>query len=283
MPAEWFWEFGDGHTSNEKHPQHRYEKEGKYKVSLTVSTDSGSDTKVITDCIIIADYSGQTGLVSDVEGNVYNWVGIGTGIWMTSNLKSTKYDNGDIIPTTNPVTLDISGEEKPKYQLTYEGRESYVENFGRLYTWYTINDERNVCPDGWHIPTADEWQNLQRDSGGAYKLLANAGWIEQLGNPHGFSAYPSGIRYTSGYFTDNKNSGTDGLTLDEYSFSNTAHWWSSTVCNKEDYETDVRYSEFECDDDKHAFEFYICLNGTSPIGIRPIYKGIGAAVRCVKD
>lgn len=56
--------------------------------------------------------------------------------------KSTKYNNGELIETTTPATLDISSESTPKYQWTYNGIESNGDTYGRLYTWYAASDSR---------------------------------------------------------------------------------------------------------------------------------------------
>ena len=86
------------------------------------------------------------GTVSDLEGNVYRTIqveipvedskGTETGstitqTWMVDNLKTTKYDNGDLIETTTPATLNIYEEAVPKYQWAYDGDESYVSTYGR--------------------------------------------------------------------------------------------------------------------------------------------------------
>jgi uncharacterized protein (TIGR02145 family) len=99
--------------------------------------------------------------MTDPDGNVYTSVTIGTQVWMVENLKTTKYRNGDLIGTTNPATLDISTEPTPKYQWAYEGNESNVVTYGRLYTWYAATDPRNVCPTGWHVPSDVEWTTLE--------------------------------------------------------------------------------------------------------------------------
>ena len=79
---------------------------------------------------------------------------------MAEYLKITRYNNGDLIGTTAPATLDIRVENDPKYQSAYDGSECSVDFFGRLYTGYAINDTRGVCPTGWHVTTTDEWVTL---------------------------------------------------------------------------------------------------------------------------
>ena len=97
------------------------------------------------------------GSVSDVEGNVYKTVTIGTQTWMAENLRTTRYRNGDAVGTTNAATLDIGSESAPKYQWAYAGDENNAAAYGRLYTWYAVTDDRNICPAGWHVPGDDEW------------------------------------------------------------------------------------------------------------------------------
>ena len=84
--------------------------------------------------------------IKDIDGNVYITVTIGTQVWMVENLKTTKYRNGDLIGTTTPATKDITNETTPKYQWAYNGNESNVDIYGRLYTWYAVTDSRNICP-----------------------------------------------------------------------------------------------------------------------------------------
>jgi uncharacterized protein (TIGR02145 family) len=99
--------------------------------------------------------------VTDGDGNIYGKVIIGTQVWLTENLKTTKYRNGDLIGTTTPAGLDIYDEVTPKYQWAYAGNEDNVATYGRLYTWYAITDTRNVCPTGWHVPSDAEWLTLE--------------------------------------------------------------------------------------------------------------------------
>ena len=148
--------------------------------------------------------------VTDIDGNIYNTVTIGTQTWMKENLKTTKYLNGDLIGTTTPATLDITNESTPKYQWAYNGNESNVATYGRLYTWYAITDSRGVCPAGWHIPTHAEhltfWNSIggtsNQDMADRLKEVGTAHWYSTSTgtNVTGFTALPAGIRFQNGDF-----------------------------------------------------------------------------------
>ena len=160
------------------------------------------------------------GTISDIDGNEYKTVIIGNQTWMAENLKTTRFNNGDLIGTTNPATLDIGYhvEINPECQWAYSGDESYVPVYGRLYTWFAISDSRNVCPAGWHVPADSEWDTLVLAvdpdaalSVGKESVLA-AGKLSESGTGHwnlqtpvstnasGFSALPGGDRQEVGEF-----------------------------------------------------------------------------------
>lgn len=152
---------------------------------------------------IAVNYTGQQGTVNDVEGNTYRTIGIGGQIWMGENLKTTKYRNGDIIGTTPQATLDISNEIEPKYQWAFLGDETNVNNYGRLYTFYTATDNRGVCPIGWHVPSVEEWITLINfaggylDAGGKLKGFGTTYWNSPntgASDYYGFNALPGGYR-----------------------------------------------------------------------------------------
>ena len=162
--------------------------------------------------------------VTDIDGNDYTSVIIGTQEWMVENLKTTKYRNGDLIGTTNPYDKDIMQEDTPKYQWAYDGNESHVATFGRLYTWYSATDSRNICPTGWHVPTDAEWTTLTdylTSNGYGYEgngpdiaksMAAKSSWTENAtagtvgndrasNNSSGFTALPCGGRIGAGLFS----------------------------------------------------------------------------------
>ena len=103
--------------------------------------------------------------VTDIDNNVYNTVIIGTQIWLKENLKVTKYRNSDTITTT----------------WAYNGNESNVSTYGRLYDWYAATDSRGLCPTGWHLPTDAEWTTLTDYLEG---LSVAGGKLKEAGTTH---------------------------------------------------------------------------------------------------
>jgi uncharacterized protein (TIGR02145 family) len=203
-----------------------------------------------------------TTLLLDVEGNTYKTVTIGTQDWMAENLKTTKYRNGDLIGTTTPAGFDIYNEITPKYQWAYAGSENYVATYGRLYTWYAVTDSRNVCPTGWHVPTASEWTVLVtfvggwETAGGKLKETGTAHWQSPntgATNETGFTALPSGRR---DYANDFDDLGSDG------------YWWSSTS------------SSTEGSGVGRTINYYVSSIYVDEVSSR---KHSGYSVRCVKD
>jgi uncharacterized protein (TIGR02145 family) len=120
-------------------------------------------------------------LVTDIDGNTYRTVTIGSQVWMAEDLRTTRYRNGDLIGTTSPSTLDISGESAPKYQWAYAGDEGNVATYGRLYTWHASTDNRSIAPVGWHVPTDAEWVTLTEFLGGE---AAAQGKLKEAGTTH---------------------------------------------------------------------------------------------------
>lgn len=108
-----------------------------------------------------------TGTVTDVDGNQYNTIVIGNREWMMDNLRTTKYCNGDPIPntTTSWVALTTGA------WVNFENDNQNDNTYGKLYNWYAVNDERNICPCGWRVATDDDWTALTDQFGG----LAEAG------------------------------------------------------------------------------------------------------------
>ena len=114
--------------------------------------------------VVTPTFSCGPSMVSDIDGNIYNTVLIGTQCWTKENLKVSKYNDGTTIPNqtanTNWGTL-LTGA-----LTVYTGAASYLATYGYLYNWYAAKDTREICPTGWHVPTNTEWETLNTYLGG---------------------------------------------------------------------------------------------------------------------
>lgn len=149
----------------------------------------------------------STGTVKDIDDNVYKTVKIGNQWWMAENLKVTHYRNGDRIPkVTDNTEWDLHSADA---YCVYDNNKINADTYGYLYTWYAVNDKRNIAPEGWHVPTKYEWQILKdylggRDiAGSKLKETDTTHWEspnEGATNESGFTALPGGYRTYDGYF-----------------------------------------------------------------------------------
>jgi len=155
------------------------------------------------------DYTLQKGTVTDVEGNIYNTIGIGTQIWMTENLKTTRFNDSTPIPyvTEDSEWADFS-VPGPKYCWYNNDSAKYKNTYGALYNWYTV-ETGLLCPTGWHVPCQSEWTTLTTFLGGtdiAGSRLKESGtthWKnpnEGATNVTRFTALPGGYRHRTGIF-----------------------------------------------------------------------------------
>ena len=167
------------------------------------------------------------GIVTDIDGNVYHTIKIGSQTWMVEDLKTKRYSNGELINSTIPITKELTWENNPNYQWAYDGIESNVSLYGRLYTWYAATDNRNIAPTGWHVASDAEWTTLGNyliangynydgtTSGNkiAKSLAASSDWPSSIktnvgtisndltkNNTSGFTALPCGSRSSNGEF-----------------------------------------------------------------------------------
>jgi uncharacterized protein (TIGR02145 family) len=180
------------------------------------------------------------GTLTDIDGNIYQTVTIGTQVWMKENLKTTHYRNGDSIGTTYPATYNYMSESNPKYQWAYSGNDSFANIYGRLYTGYAATDSRKVCPTGWHVPTSNEWKTLIDYLGGG--MVAH-GKLKESGTTHwespnsdatnesGFTGLPGGLRGET-TFEDMEISGHYWAANEQY-----PGWLYRLLLNYEPFET----------------------------------------------
>ena len=204
--------------------------------------------------------------ITDVEGNSYKTVTIGTQTWMAQNLKVSKYNDGT--PMSN-VKDSIEWSKLTTGAWCYYNKdEKNNAKYGKLYNWYavskTTNGNKNVCPTSWHVPTDAEWMVLTdylggiTVAGGKLKEVGTTSWNSpntDATNTSLFSALPGGGRGDGGSY---EGIGDYGV------------WWSSI--------------EGKTDD---AWSRLLLSTSTSidPVDEEYLYvpKKCGLSVRCLKD
>ncbi len=143
--------------------------------------------------------------VTDVDGNVYNTVNIGSQVWMVENLRTTRYRNGDPIL----VAADNWSSQKTGALCYYNNIPQDVATYGCIYNWWAVTDQRKVAPEGWEVATDADWQTLidylggENVAGGKLKEVGTAHWSgpnKAATNESGFTALPAGGRYDNGKF-----------------------------------------------------------------------------------
>jgi len=193
------------------------------------------------------------------DGYTYPSIVLGNGQeWMSENLRTTTYANGNPIPN---VTDNTQWENLTTGAWSHYNNDSQYENpYGKLYNWYTVDDPRNVCPTGWHVPTDAEWTILsdylggENVAGGKMKSTGTQYWLSpntDATNESGFSGLPGGYRYYNGTF--------DGIG--DHGF-----WWSSTE--------DATY---------YAWDRYLYYNDGNVAWLGSFSKENGFSVRCLRD
>jgi uncharacterized protein (TIGR02145 family) len=147
------------------------------------------------------------GEITDVDGNTYKTVEIGTQVWMAQNLNTTQYNDGSEIPL-------VTDEDEWKSTTTgaycnYNNDESTAGVYGKLYSWHTVETGK-LCPAGWHVPESNEWETLiaflggENVAGGKMKEQGTVHWSESgsdITNESGFTALPGGLRNSNGAFS----------------------------------------------------------------------------------
>ena len=237
---------------------------------------SSSSVTLATPCKTETEDNCEYGsLTDDRDGQTYKTVKIGDQWWMAENLNYASLYSTQVLDSSS---------------FCYKDSAEYCEKYGRLYIWSAAMDStsdwgengrycgfnktcsskypvRGICPEGWHLPSADEWKNLYTVAGGkptaGTPLKSTNGWNNE-GNgtdAFGFSALPAGYYDMPVSY---KMVGEDG----EFKYKDegdAAYFWSST--------------EFDLLD---ADGLYLKHNNES------VYLGLGRksnafSVRCIKD
>ncbi len=200
------------------------------------------------------DRGGGEGVI-DIDGNNYKTVKIGTKVWMTENLKTTKYNDGTSIPN-ELSSADWSTTTTGAYAI-YGDNADNDATYGKLYNWYAVNT-RKLAPKGWHVPTRDEWETMISFLGGldvaGGKMKATTGWSSPnvgADNSSGFSGLPGGYRYQRNGVYDEKD------------------WWG--------------YFWSSTEEDANSARLYGMYYNSASITLGYTNKKNGYSVRCVKD
>jgi uncharacterized protein (TIGR02145 family) len=98
-------------------------------------------------------------IVRDVDGNVYSTVRIGNQVWLTSDLKTTSYNDLTAIHLISDSTV-WDNVTVPAYGWYYDYKAGLKAAFGPLYNWYAVNTGK-LAPQGWHVSTDGDWDTLQ--------------------------------------------------------------------------------------------------------------------------
>jgi len=239
-----------------------------YSLSWTIRTlcDTSSDIVIIR----FADsFNCGDALADERDGQFYNTAAIGDQCWMAGNMNIGK-------KVRNACCGYLHHENAIIEKYCYD-----CDKYGGLYEWgeamqyATLEGARGICPEGWHIPTDDEWKILEgvvdsqhpagdpvwdntgqrgTDAGGKLKAEGTALWsTPNVGatDEYGFRAFPGAYRYLEGVFK-----GTDG---------NKAYYWTSSAEGQEN----AWNRTFNYDNS-------LVTRGAT-------YKVSGLSVRCIKN
>jgi uncharacterized protein (TIGR02145 family) len=186
----------------------------------------------------------EPALLTDIDGNVYNSIEIGSQTWMLENLKTSRFNDGSAIPMIANFS-DWMSLCTPGFCWNNFDMSSYKDSYGALYNFYVISTDK-LCPRGWHVPTDPEWTLLVNYCGG--ELIAG-GKLKEEGLSHwnspnssstnesGFTALPGGCMPNYGFI---QTPGTEGFFWSSTSFMTSEAWmysllYNSSMCHRQDY------------------------------------------------
>lgn len=208
------------------------------------------------------------GNITDLDGNIYKTITIGTQVWMAENLKTTKYRNGNPIP--NITNTNQWKNLRTGAYCDYVNYSQFSNTYGHLYNWYAI-ESGNLCPTGWHVPSETEWEILidylggQLNAGAKLKEYGNSHWSSVSSvatNESGFTALPGGMRERSSFI---------GIELG-YSFTSISYgcylWTSTAISLPSNYVPTAAYCHIQMGNTVLTYE---------------LFRDTGCSVRCIKD
>ena len=226
-----------------------------------------------------APFFGGCGDPVSYQGYDYATVLIGDQCWFAENLRSENYENGDAIPSnlsnsewesTSSGAVAIFGEGNSYCEGSSPDGDACddswsLNEYGRLYNWYAVDDARGLCPSSWHVPTDGEWMTLEMALGMSESDANDTGWRgtdqgTQMKTDYGW--YGGGNGTNSSGFLGLPGGYRESGTF--YNAGNYGDWWSSSPYG---------YS---------AWDRYLYSNSelVARSNVNPHY---GLSVRCVRD
>ena len=167
--GDFFFTPGPGNTTSQPVTQSIVKTEPVYVAPVTTALDYGYGT---------ADAPTVT---------------VGTQVWLVKNLNVDRFANGDPIPEakTSKEWKSASDNGRPAW-CYYQNDPANGRTYGRLYNWHAVKDPRGLAPQGWHVPSDEEWYGNTRS---------------------GLAGLPGGLRLSNGLFNSLGKNGS---------------WWSSS-------------------------------------------------------
>ncbi|MFC1725795.1 FISUMP domain-containing protein [candidate division KSB1 bacterium] len=246
--------------------------------SKSIVWDAGSDypnqygTSFQVKVIIGVGQGGiETSSVTDMDGNVYNTVKIGSQEWMVENLKVTRYRNGDDILNVTDI-LQWTSLTSGAY-CTYNNDSSKANTYGHLYNWYAVDDSRGLAPAGWRVPTDDDWKELE------IYLGMDQSEVDIVGNRGAAANVGEKLKETGTAHWNSPNT----LATNESGF--TALPGGSRNCYSDTY-INIGYSAFfwlSSEETSNSAWFRLLKDNRSSIYRHITDKKNGFSVRCVRD
>jgi uncharacterized protein (TIGR02145 family) len=191
---------------------------------------------------------------------------IGSQVWSTKNLCVARYRNGDPIPQVTDPT-EWRNLTTGAWCWYNNDSATYGAIYGKIYNWFAVNDARGLAPQGWHIPSDNDWgilikytdpnadttcRNCTISTTTSTAIMSTTGWSNPTGgsNATGFSGLPGGARYNPSTFSF---------------VGSQAYWWSSSPAVD------------------GGSAYYILQNVQNYLRNSGFYKNFGYYVRVVKD
>ena len=178
---------------------------------------------------------------------------IGNQLWMTEDLNTNNFSSGQaILQAQSDKEWESAGFNKtPAWCYQILDTISPADKRPKLYNRFVVNDNRNVCPSGWHIATNKDWDELIQFYKGetiAGKNLKSASWIDSIKYNNLFNAIPVGWRDVG--FGD---------------FGTQTNWWSKDTT-----------------EDGGNYFYFIFSNATNVVKYNTTWIN-GFSIRCVKN